>query len=70
MLYKYRVIISLDTKLYSYIQKRQNHRMRRDWISTNYTKGGYLVSDVYLFLTFLYLTFAAIPVISFFVFKV
>ena len=57
-------------KLYSYIQKRQNHRMRRDWISTNYTKGGYLVSDVYLFLTFLYLTFAAIPVISFFVFKV
>ena len=57
-------------KLYSYIQKRQNRRMRRDWISTNYTKGGYLVSDVYLFLMFLYMTFAAIPVISFFVFKV
>ena len=57
-------------KLYSYIQKRQNNRMRRNWISTNYTKGGYLVSDVYLFLMFLYLTFAAIPVISFFVFKV
>ena len=57
-------------KLYSYIQKRQNRRMRRDWISTHYTKGGYLVSDVYLFLMFLYMTFAAIPVISFFVFKV
>ena len=57
-------------KFYSYIQKRQNRRMRRDWISTSYTKSGYLVSDVYLFLMFLYATYAMIPVISFFIFKV
>lgn len=50
--------------LYRYIVKRQNCK-RRDWISDQYTKSGYLVSDVYFFLLVMYGTFAAIPMISF-----
>ena len=41
------------------------HNKHRDWISTQYTKTGYLVSDVYLLLLVMYGTFAAIPLISF-----
>lgn len=55
-------------KLYSYIMKRQKQNTQRDWISTQYTKTGYLVSDVYLLLITMFVTFAAIPVISFFTF--
>lgn len=55
-------------RFYAYIQKHQKRNVRRDWVSDHYTKGGYLVSDVYMLLLFMYLTFAAIPVISFFTF--
>ena len=55
-------------RLYRYIIKHQKRNAHRDWISTQYTKSGYLVSDVYLFLMVMYGTFAAIPLISFFTF--
>lgn len=55
-------------RLYSYIVKKQKKNVSRDWISNQYTKSGYLVSDVYLFLLIMYGTFAAIPLISFFTF--
>ena len=53
-------------KLYCFICKQQKRNTRRDWISNQYTKTGYLVSDIYLLLMVMYLTFAAIPMISFF----
>lgn len=52
-------------KLFELYQKKQ--RVRRDWVSNRYTKGGYEVPDVYLLLVFMYATFAAVPVISFFI---
>ena len=55
-------------RLLVYIKKRQSRNVQRDWISSQYTKSGYLVSDVYLLLLFMYATFAAIPIISFFTF--
>ena len=55
-------------RLYMYIRKRRTNKVQRDWISTQYTKSGYLVSDVYLLLLFMYATFVAIPIISFFTF--
>lgn len=55
-------------RLYVYIQNHKRRTSRRDWISTHYTKSGYLVSDVYFFLLAMYLTFVAIPIISFFTF--
>ena len=55
-------------RLYRYVAKHQKRNAHRDWISTQYTKSGYLVSDVYLFLLVMYGTFAAIPLISFFTF--
>lgn len=55
--------------LFRYIQNNRRHASRRDWISDHYTKSGYLVSDVYFVLLFMYATFAAIPVISFFTFQ-
>ncbi len=54
--------------LYRYVLNRQKNNKQRDWISTQYTKTGYLVSDIYLFLIVMYGTFAAIPLISFFTF--
>lgn len=54
--------------LYNYLLKKQKRYIARDWISSQYTKSGYLVSDVYLLLLVMYSTFAAIPVISFFTF--
>lgn len=54
--------------LYRYILKLQKQNKHRDWVSSQYTKSGYLVSDVYLLLLVLYATFAAIPLISFFSF--
>ena len=56
-------------RLYVYIQNHSRRTARRDWISDHYTKSGYLVSDVYFLLLFMYATFAAIPIISFFTFR-
>ena len=56
-------------RLYVYIQNHKRRSARRDWISNHYTKSGYLVSDVYLLLMFMYATFVAITIISFFTFK-
>ena len=56
-------------RLYVYIQNHKRRSARRDWISDHYTKSGYLVSDVYLLLMFMYATFLAIPIISFFTFQ-
>ncbi len=55
-------------RLYLYIQNHKRRTSRRDWVSDHYTKSGYLVSDVYFLLLVMYLTFIAIPVISFFTF--
>ncbi|MBE6308012.1 MAG: hypothetical protein E7087_01715 [Bacteroidales bacterium] len=51
--------------MFDYLQKKQ--RVRRDWVSNRYTKSGYEVPDVYLVLVFMYATFAAVPIISFFI---
>lgn len=56
-------------RLYVYIQNKNRRTSRRDWISNNYTKGGYLVTDIYFLLVVMYLTFIAIPIISFFTFQ-
>ena len=50
-------------RLYVYIQNHKRRTARRDWISNHYTKSGYLVSDVYLLLMFMYATFVAIHII-------
>lgn len=55
-------------RLYTFIQKKRRNNSRRDWISDQYTKSGYAVSDVYLLLIVMFGTFALIPVISFFTF--
>lgn len=52
-------------RLYKYMQSKQRYS-RRDWISDRFTKSGYEVPDVYRLLVVLYATFAAIPIISFF----
>jgi undecaprenyl-diphosphatase len=52
-------------RFYRYIIRLQKRNSHRDWISTQYTKTGYLVSDIYLFLLVMYGTFVAIPLISF-----
>lgn len=56
-------------RLYVYIQNHKCRTARRDWISNHYTKSGYLVSDIYFLLMFMYATFVAIPIISFFTFQ-
>lgn len=63
------VVGGLAYRLYVYIQNHSRRTARRDWISDHYTKSGYLVSDVYLLLMFMYATFVAIPIISFFTFQ-
>ena len=55
-------------RLYTYTKKKMQRGSRRDWISDQYTRSGYQVSDVYLLLITMFGTFAAIPVISFFTF--
>lgn len=55
----------LTYRLYKYMLNKQR-RSRRDWISDRFTKSGYEVPDVYRLLLVMYATFAAIPVISFF----
>ena len=54
-------------RLYIYLCKKMRLAGSRDWISTQYTKSGYLVSDIHLILVVLYGTFAAIPIIAFLV---
>ena len=51
-------------KLYSYIRDKMRSG-NRGWISDNYTKSGYSVSDVHFMLMVLYATFALIPSIAF-----
>lgn len=51
-------------KLYSYIRDKMRSG-NRGWISDNYTKSGYSVSDVHFMLMVLYATFALIPAIAF-----
>lgn len=63
------VVGGLVYRLYVYIQNHSRRTARRDWISNHYTKSGYLVSDVYFLLLFMYATFSAIPIISFFTFR-
>ena len=55
-------------RLYRFVLKHQKHNIHRDWISDQYTKTGYSVSDIYLFLIVMYGTFVAIPLISFLTF--
>ena len=51
-------------KLYSYIREKMRSG-HRGWISDNYTKSGYSVSDVHFLLMVLYAIFAIIPSIAF-----
>lgn len=51
-------------KLYLYIRDKMRSG-NRGWISDNYTKSGYSVSDVHFMLMVLYATFALIPSIAF-----
>ena len=51
-------------RLYSYIREKMRSGSR-GWISDNYTKSGYSVSDVHFMLMVLYATFALIPAIAF-----
>lgn len=51
--------------LYRFTLKKQKNHKHRDWISTQYTKTGYLVSDIYLLLLVMYGTFISIPLLSF-----
>jgi undecaprenyl-diphosphatase len=55
---------ALVYRLYSFI----SDKMRRNyngWVSDNYTKTGYSVSDVHFMLMVLFGTFALIPVFAF-----
>ncbi|MBQ2778918.1 MAG: phosphatase PAP2 family protein [Bacteroidaceae bacterium] len=56
-------------RLYKYMCNKLRNVGGRDWISTQYTKSGYLVSDIHLLLMVLFGTFAVIPVIAFFVIR-
>ncbi len=59
------VVMGLISSLtYKFIRKKQRGG-NRDWISTQYTKSGYLVSDVHFLLVMLYGTFSLVPVIAF-----
>lgn len=54
-------------RLFKFVCSKVRNAGGRDWISTQYTRSGYLVSDVHLLLLVLYGTFVAIPIIAFFV---
>ncbi len=56
-------------RLYKYMCNKLRNVGGRDWISTQYTKSGYLVSDIHLLLMVMFGTFVAIPVIAFFVIR-
>ncbi|MBQ7360909.1 MAG: phosphatase PAP2 family protein [Bacteroidaceae bacterium] len=51
-------------RIYSYIRDKMRSG-NRGWISDNYTKSGYSVSDIHFMLMVLYATFALIPSIAF-----
>ncbi len=51
--------------LYKYLCRRMKFNAQ-EWISTKYTKSGYLVSDVHMLLAVLYGTLAIIPILAFF----
>ena len=51
--------------LYKYITNKMGG-VRHDYISSQYTKSGYLVSDIHFALVVLYATFAIIPILAFF----
>ena len=51
--------------LYKYITNKKGG-VRHDYISSQYTKSGYLVSDIHFALVVLYATFAIIPILAFF----
>lgn len=57
-------------KFYVFLCKRLRNTGSRDWLSSLYTRSGYMVSDVHLLLVVLYGTYAAIPVIAFYMFSV
>lgn len=57
-------------KFYGFLCKRLRNTGSRDWLSSLYTRSGYMVSDVHLLLVVLYGTYAAIPVIAFYMFSV
>lgn len=50
--------------LYMYICKKMRNE-NKGWISDNYTRSGYSVSDVHFMLMVLYATYALIPAIAF-----
>ena len=54
-------------KLYGYLCKRMRNIGNREWLSGNYTKSGYMISDIHWLLAILYGIYAAIPIIAFFV---
>ena len=51
-------------RLYDYIRDKMRSG-NRGWISDNYTKSGYSVSDIHFMLMVLYATYAMIPAIAF-----
>lgn len=51
--------------LYKYLCRKVKFTAR-EWISTQYTRSGYLVSDIHLLLMVLYGTLAIIPIWAFF----
>jgi undecaprenyl-diphosphatase len=51
-------------RIYSFIRDKMRSG-NRGWISDNYTKSGYSVSDIHFVLMVLYATFALIPAIAF-----
>lgn len=55
-------------RLYRFLCKKLRNTGSRDWLSSLYTKSGYMLSDVHLLLVALYGTYAAIPIIAFYVF--
>lgn len=58
---------ALIYRLYKYICGKIHNMNGRDWISTQYTRTGYLVTDIHFLLLVMYGTFACIPMIAFFV---
>ncbi len=60
------IVGALVYKLYNYLCGRMRNIGNREWLSSNYTKSGYMLADIHLLLVALYATYAAIPVIAFF----
>lgn len=54
-------------RFYEFLSRKMRNVGNREWLSSNYTKSGYMISDVHWLLATLYGTYAAIPIIAFFV---